>query len=207
VSRTRVLLLALFTLALQAGTAHAHPGHSHGPTENGLVAGLLHPLMGLDHLLAMVAIGLIAAQLSRPDNPGRQRQAVWLVPGAFLLSMIAGGLVGMNGSMLGGVEYGIAASIILLGSAIAWNRQAPLVVSLAGAGVFGFFHGHAHGAEMPSISQPALYALGFVLTTIGLHLTGVVSGRLALRTGLGATSLRVSGAAIAVAGICLVAFH
>lgn len=207
VSRIRVALLVLSTIILAASTAQAHPGHSHGSHESGLVAGLLHPLLGLDHLLAMVAVGLIAAQLSRTDNLLQPRRAVWLIPGAFLLSMIAGGVFGMQGAQVGGIEYGIAASIVVLGSVIAWNRQAPIVVCLTGAAIFGLFHGHAHGAEMPAISQPALYALGFVLTTTALHVAGVVGGRVALRTGAGATGLRLAGVAIAMAGIVLIAVH
>src|SRR4051812_40720179 len=93
VFRIRVALLVLLTITLAVTTAQAHPGHIHGDAESGLVAGLLHPLLGLDHLLAMLAVGLVAAQLSRSDDPRRQRHAVWMVPGVFLLSMTAGGLL------------------------------------------------------------------------------------------------------------------
>lgn len=190
----RTIAILLFVLVMMNGSiAVAHPhhqAHSHG---SGFDAGLLHPLLGLDHLLAMLTVGILAAKAG-----GR---AVWLIPSAFLLSMIAGGIAGMNGAPLWGPELGIAASVIVLGAIVAVGRNVPLSLLLIACCLFGFYHGHAHGAEMPSISQPALYATGFVLATAGLHLTGIAIGRFSVRSQWRQNVLRFGGAAIALAGV------
>jgi len=131
-------------------------------------------------------------------------RAIWGIPGSFLGFMIVGGLLGMSGWQLPAVEYGIAASIILLGLAVALNQKLTLVVPMLFAGIFGLFHGHAHGTEMPAIANPALYAVGFVTATAALHVAGVLIGKLAIHSVRGATSLRISGAAIACIGIWFV---
>lgn len=172
-------------------TAYGHPGHPEH--ESGLLAGLTHPLLGIDHLLAMVTVGLLAAQIG-----GR---ALWALPAAFVGSMLLGGICGVQGWSLPGVEYGIALSIVLFGLAVALNRKIALAAPLAFAGLFGVFHGHAHGVEMPQLANPVLYAVGFIAATIALHAIGVVGGRLAIRSAQGATALRFSGAAIALAGL------
>jgi urease accessory protein len=180
-------------LLMTGSTVFAHPqsfAHSHA---SGFDAGLYHPLLGIDHLLAMVAVGLLAARAG-----GR---AIWLVPGAFLACMVVGGIVGMSGAEFWGVETAIAVSVVLLGAALAASRNLPLGLMLAACGLFGFFHGHAHGAEMPAIAQPALYAAGFVLATAALHALGVAIGRFSIKTAARQSKLRFSGAAIAVAGL------
>jgi urease accessory protein len=188
------MTLVVFVLAVtKASIAYAHPQalvHTHF---SGFDAGLFHPILGLDHLLAMVTVGILAAQAGK--------RALWLVPGVFLARMVVGGIGGMSGMELWGPELGIAVSVIALGATVASGRSLPLALLVGACGLFGFFHGHAHGSEMPSIAQPALYAIGFVLATLGLHLVGIAIGRFLLQSPSRARVLRLSGAAIAIAGV------
>ena len=179
--------IALTALCLFAGTASAHTG-SH--TVTGFVSGLTHPLLGLDHLLAMVAIGLWAAQ-----QGGR---ALWAVPAAFVSAMGLGGELAWAGLSLPYVETGIAASVLVLGLLIATQRQWAVTVGMVIAAGFALFHGYAHGLEMPQTTSPALYALGFVLATLGLHGLGM-AGSL-----IGRRAVQVTGAGIAVTGLALI---
>ncbi|GHC61366.1 HupE/UreJ family protein [Neogemmobacter tilapiae] len=156
----KLILLAM----LLPTTALAHGGHVEG---SAFMAGLGHPVGGLDHVLAMVAVGLWAAVTG-----GR---AIWAMPVAFVLAMLAGGALGMAGLPMPGVEPMIVASIVLLGVAAALAFEPPLVLALAGIAVFGVAHGHAHGAEGPGAGM-GLYALGFALSTAGLHLAGLAAG-------------------------------
>lgn len=191
---TTLRLITFVVFASLSATAFGHPGHSHEvAVGGGLLAGLLHPLLGLDHLLAMVTVGLLSAQLG-----GRAR---WAIPGAFLASMLIGGLLGMQGFAFAGVEYGIAASLVVLGLAVAFRRSLHLAIPMAMAGIFGAFHGHAHGTEMPHIASPALYAAGFVVATLGLHLCGLGLGSLGQANKQGSLALRLAGAAVATAGL------
>lgn len=185
------LILAIGGIAVFSSVASAHPHHQH--SGSGWAEGLLHPLLGVDHLLAMVATGLLAAQFGRA--------ALWAIPASFVGSMVVGGICGMNGVPLPAVELGIALSIVLLGVALAINRKQPLAVPLAAVALFGFYHGHAHGTEVPSQATPLVYALGFVATTIALHALGVILGRWAVASTQGRLALRFSGAAIAGAGL------
>lgn len=189
----RMSWLILLLLTGTASPAFAHPGHS--VSGNGLVAGLLHPLLGWDHLLAMLTVGLLSAQLG-----GR---ALWAVPGTFVGSMIVGGIVGMLGWEMPALQSGIAASVLVMGVAVALDRRFTLAVPLSLAGLFGFVHGQAHGVEMPLIDNPALYAVGFVLATACLHAAGVHLGHTAQRSAQGTRGLRLSGGAIALAGCWL----
>lgn len=148
-----------------AGLARASDGV--GPA-GGLTAGLLHPVLGFDHLLAMVAVGLLSVQIG-----GR---AVWTVPAAFVLVMAAGGLLGMQGVALPEVEGGIALSVFALGLVIAIGAAPPVWLAMVFVGFFALFHGHAHGAEIPRLADPAAYVGGFMLATAMLHLTGVGIG-------------------------------
>ena len=179
-------IFALTAWCLFAGTASAHTG-SHGVT--GFVSGLSHPLLGLDHLLAMIAIGLWAAQ-----QGGRAR---WAVPAAFVGTMILGGVLAMSGLALPQVETGIAASVLVLGLLIATRRQWAVPAGMTIAAGFALFHGYAHGLEMPQAASPALYALGFVLTTAFLHGVGI-AGSL-----IGRHAMQVAGAAIAASGLVM----
>ncbi|PWC46578.1 urease accessory protein [Azospirillum sp. TSA6c] len=174
--------------------------HTFGAHDAGFAHGFLHPIGGWDHLLAMVAVGLWAAQ--------RGGAALWALPAAFVTAMIGGGLLGMTGIELPAVELGIAGSVIALGALIAAQSRLSLPVSLVLVSAFALFHGHAHGAEMPEAAQPLLYGLGFALATALLHGAGVgaaLSLRGVVRGGKGALALRGLGAAIGLGGVALVA--
>lgn len=184
--RSRVLLWALAAGAAAPAFAHESTGGA-----NGFLAGLLHPVSGLDHLLAMVSVGIWGAFLGRP--------LIWQLPVAFPLVMVLGGVLGIVGVSLPAVELGIALSVIVLGLAIALRWNAPMGVAVAIIAVFAVFHGHAHGAELPHAAAPHWYAAGFVLVTGLLHLAGIAVGLLTRLRG-GALALRVCGVAIALTG-------
>ncbi len=175
---------------LVAAPAAAHTGAAAGA---GLAHGFAHPLGGLDHLLAMVTVGVWAAQ--------RGGRAVWALPAAFVGMMLAGGSLGLSGVALPGVEGAVLASVIVLGAVVALAARPGLPLGLAIVGAFGLFHGQAHGAEMPAAAAPALYAAGFVAATALLHAAGV-GAALAARRGL---LLRAAGAAVAASGVVLAA--
>ncbi|WP_207099891.1 HupE/UreJ family protein [Paracoccus shandongensis] len=173
--------------ALLPQAALAHVGsHDQGQ----FLSGLAHPVGGTDHLLAMVALGLLAAQIG-----GR---AMGALPCAFVGSMIAGGLAGVAGLPFPGVEPMILASVIILGALVAMAARPPLALLVPGAAVFGFAHGWAHGAEGPAQGLAA-YAAGFALATLALHGAGIVAGK-ALNHG---ALLRALGGGTAVAGLAL----
>jgi urease accessory protein len=181
-----VLSLAAVLLASPA-LAHVQQGQVAG-----FVAGLLHPASGLDHVLAMVAVGLWGAQLGAP--------AIWLLPVTFPLVMACGGFLGLVGVPLPGVEIGIAASAILLGSMVAARARPPLWTAALAVGLFALFHGHAHGTELPAGQSGLLYSIGFVAATGGLHAFGIAIA-LVHRWPWGRAALRVAGLAIAGAGL------
>jgi urease accessory protein len=177
--------------ACAAGTAFAH---TQTGTAIGLLSGLKHPISGLDHVLAMVAVGIWGAQLGRP--------AIWVLPVAFPLVMSFGGVLGVRGVPLPGVELGVAASALALGVMIALAARPPLQVAAALVGAFAICHGYAHGVELPHAAQPLAYGVGFVLATGLLHATGIGIGVLQ-RWKEGGRVLRFAGACIAVAGVYL----
>ncbi|WP_421118950.1 HupE/UreJ family protein [Aquihabitans daechungensis] len=182
---------ALGAVVLVASPASAHVGNE----TLGFDSGFLHPLTGLDHLLAMVAVGVVAATW-------RRDRALWLAPAAFLLGMVTGGLVGMIGMPFPGAEVLIVASVILLGVAIAAavtdDRGAAWVLPVLAFA--GLAHGHAHGAEAPVSAHPVLYVIGFLLATACVHAAGVGVGSLVRDRRL----VRVSmGVATASAGVLL----
>jgi urease accessory protein len=183
--------IGLFWFLLAAPAAHAHPLIMHTA---GFVAGIAHPFLGLDHLLAMLAVGVWAAQLG-----GR---ALWAVPLSFLTLMALGGLAGANGVPLPLVQPGIGASVLVLGLLIASAARLPTALGMILVGVFALCHGHAHGAEMPAAASPWLYGLGFVAATAVLHAVGLGVG-VACRH-----SVRLPqfiGLALATAGLALLA--
>ena len=182
-------LPALLMLALLALPAWAHEQSGQAA---GFVSGLLHPLSGLDHVLAMVAVGLWGAQLGAP--------AIWLLPVTFPLVMAFGGFLGLLGVPLPGVEVGIAASAILLGAMVAAESRPPLWLAAALVAFFAVFHGHAHGTELPAGQSGLLYSGGFVVATGGLHASGIAIG-LIHRWRSGRIALRGAGAAVGVAGL------
>lgn len=188
------LLAALLVLAPGAAFAHVGAGDT-----SGFAHGFMHPVTGIDHVLAMVAIGVFAYQLG-----GR---ALWLVPGTFVLVMAAGGALGMAGIALPHVETGIALSVVVLGAIIALGVKAPVAIAMGIAGLFAIFHGHAHGAEMPSDVAGAEYAAGFMLGTALLHAAGIALGFLLGWVGerYSQTIVRVAGALVSIAGVGLLA--
>lgn len=183
----RISLLAL-ALSLVAIPAFAHTGHELG----GFTAGFVHPLGGLDHLLTMVSVGLWAGQLG-----GR---ATWLVPTAFVGTMVAGGALALSGVGLPMVEVGIGLSVLAIGALVALKVRVPVALGMGIAALFALFHGHAHGAEMPGASHPAAYAAGFILATAALHGLGIALS-LAIGRRIGALAVRIGGAGVAAAGL------
>lgn len=156
------------------------------------LSGLTHPVLGLDHFLAMVSVGIISAQIG-----GR---AIWTVPATFVLIMAFGGLLGWIDIGLSAIEMGIAFSVLALGTAIAMDKKLPIVAVMSAVGVFAIFHGYAHGAEMPLVARAATYALGFMTGTAMLHLMGVVIGDISQQYVRGKLLLRGAGVAIAGTG-------
>lgn len=162
----------------------------------GFMSGLSHPVLGFDHLLAMICVGILSAQMG-----GR---AIWLVPSTFMSVMLLGGVLGMQGIALFSVELGIAFSVFALGVALAADKRFPSGLAMMLVGFFAVFHGHAHGTEMPRLATPMLYALGFVAGTAGIHIAGVLIGLFSKKTQHGAPLLRYLGAGIAGLGFYLV---
>lgn len=179
---------AMLVLAF-ASPVLAHEGEG---AIGGLTSGFLHPLLGLDHLVAMVGVGLWGAFLRTP--------AIWLLPIAFPLVMAFGGVLGIAGVSLPAVESGIAFSAIAIGLCVALALRPPLWLAVLVVSAFAVFHGHAHGTELPSAANPLTYALGFVVATGLLHLCGVVLGMLSASTA-GQYAVRAGGAAIAAVGL------
>jgi urease accessory protein len=181
-----LVALSLAALASRA-LAHVETGQA-----TGFLAGLAHPVSGLDHVLAMVAVGLWGAQLGAP--------AIWLLPVTFPIVMALGGLLGLLGVPLPGVEVGIAASAILLGAAVMTERRLPLYAAAALVGFFAVFHGHAHGTELPPGQSGLLYSLGFVVATGCLHAVGIAIGAIH-RWPAGRIALRIAGGGVGLAGV------
>jgi len=179
-------------LVLTAPTlAQAHVGIGNA---SGFLNGLAHPVLGLDHLCAMLAVGLWAAQ--------RGGRAIWLVPVTFLAVMAAGGVLGVMAISTAYVETGIAASVLILGVLVAAAVRLPLVASVLIVGLFALLHGHAHGSEMPATASGVLYGLGFMATTAMLQLCGVGIGVLARRYDV-PQFVRYAGGAIAACGMMM----
>jgi urease accessory protein len=184
---TRTVRAAVL-LAL-AAAAFATPAAAHivKGEAGGFVSGFEHPISGLDHVLAMVAVGLWGAQLGRP--------AIWLLPVTFPMVMAVGGFLGLIGVPLPGSELAIALSGVALGAAVMLEARPPLSVAAIVVGVFGLFHGYAHGAELPPGQNALLYSLGFVLATGLLHACGITIG-LVHRWSTGRVLLRAAGLAV-----------
>jgi urease accessory protein len=184
------LAFPIAALLLVPTLAHAHPGHDG----TGFLHGFSHPLSGLDHLLAMLAVGLWAAQMG-----GRAR---WAVPATFVGVMALGGALGMAGLHLPMMESGIAASVLVLGLLVAASARLSLAAAMPLVAVFALFHGFAHGMEMPASASCFAYAAGFVLATAALHAAGIGLG-MGIQRVTSAPLVRFAGAAIAVVGMTL----
>ena len=187
--KTKGLFAAALLVA--TGSVFAHPGHEHASS---FMTGFSHPMGGLDHLLAMVAIGLWAASIG-----GR---ALWAVPVAFVMTMILGGGLAVAGMTVPFVEQGILLSVIVLGALVLFAKRLPTLVCAAIAGGFALFHGAAHGMEMPLNANGLQYALGFALATAGLHAVGLGFGQVMAKIGTPLVT-RISGSLIATAGLVL----
>ncbi len=197
------IILALSTILLATGSAFAHPGHAGGHDEASFAHGFMHPLGGLDHLLAMIAVGLLAWLVAERTG---SRRSLWLVPAAFVGMMAMAGLAAVQGFGLPLVELGIGLSIVAIGAAVALGATLPVAGAMALVGFFALFHGHAHGTEMPADSSALAYGLGFVAATALLHGAGVAAG-----FGVGSVSrtrgvlaARIGGGAMALAGVAIV---
>jgi urease accessory protein len=182
------LPLALAFAALSTSAfAHAQIGQA-----TGFLTGFLHPLTGLDHIIAMVAVGLWGAQLGAP--------AIWLLPVTFPMVMAFGGFLGLIGVPIPGVEIGIALSGVLLGAAVMTESRPPLYVAAALIAIFAICHGHAHGAELPPGTSGLTYSIGFVVATGLLHACGIGIGTVH-RWPYGRLALRALGGLISVGGV------
>jgi urease accessory protein len=177
----------LFILLCAASPALAHTGGVAG----GFLGGFAHPFLGIDHVVAMVAVGLWGAFLGAP--------AIWLLPIVFPLVMAFGGVLGIAGVPIPAVEAGIAASAVALGLMVALAARPPLWIAAVLVGGFAIFHGHAHGAELSAGTDATAYSLGFVVATGLLHLCGIAFGTLASWPA-GRIAVRTAGGAIALAG-------
>jgi len=178
----------LFTCFTLTDTAFAHEQQG---VPGGLVSGFLHPLTGLDHLAAMVAVGLWGAQLGAP--------AIWILPITFPLVMAVGGVLGVLGIALPMPEVVIALSALVLGGAVAARLRLPFAIAAVVVGIFAIFHGHAHGTELPQSANPLAYGVGFVVATGLLHLCGISIGTLS-RLPAGGRLIQGLGASIAALG-------
>lgn len=186
------VIWAILLALLIPNPALAHTAGGAG----GFMAGLTHPVLGFDHFLAMLSVGILSSQMG-----GR---AMWTVPATFVAVMAIGAFIGLEEVNLPGVEYGIALSVLVLGFALAMERKLPPIWAMVGVGFFAIFHGHAHGTEMPAIVKPAIYASGFLLGTTALHLAGVLVGFFANKTVRGTAILRYVGAGISGVGVHII---
>jgi urease accessory protein len=180
------LLIILTLLAAAPAFAHVQRGQAAG-----FFTGLSHPVSGMDHVLAMVAVGLWGAQLGAP--------AMWLLPVIFPMVMAVGGMLGLLGIPLPLVEIAIALSAVLLGIMVMTEARPPLALAAILVGFFAIFHGHAHGTELPAGQSGLLYSMGFVMATGCLHGVGIAIG-LIHRWPAGKIALRIAGAGVALGG-------
>jgi len=169
--------------------AEAHTGTG---LSGGFSSGFMHPILGWDHIIAMVAVGIWGAFLGS--------SAIWILPVTFPLVMAFGGAMGVASVPIPSVETGIAISAIALGAMVAFAARPPIWVAALIVGIFAIFHGYAHGAELPNAANPLAYSLGFVLSTGLLHLSGIALGLL-VRWPIGKIFIRIIGSIIALMGV------
>jgi urease accessory protein len=171
--------------------AFCHSSQSGG----GFLSGLSHPVLGIDHLLAMLSVGILSAQIGG--------KAIWTVPATFVIVMTLGGFIGIGSIALWFIEPSIALSVLVLGLAIAFDRKMPVVVIMLFVAFFAFAHGYAHGMEMPAVADPFIFSAGFVLGTTLIHLAGLGIGAIAGKNKVGIKALRLAGGIIAAMGVYL----
>lgn len=186
-------LLPFLAVMLFPFSAYAHEG-----VTGGFVAGISHPVLGLDHLLAMVAVGIISAQMGG--------KAIWTVPATFVLVMAVGGALGMMDIGLFAIETGIALSVVILGLTIACNAKLNAILIYIFVAIFAIFHGYAHGQEIPSLATSWAYVGGFMAGTAGLHILGVAIGHFVPKLPHGQTLLRYAGAMVAGMGLHIILY-
>lgn len=184
----KALVAGLLWLCLMP-LAAAHEGAG---VVGGFASGFSHPLGGLDHVAAMVAVGILGAFMGRP--------AIWVLPVVFPMVMAFGGALGLLGVPVPAIEPGIALSSIVLGGMIVLALNPPLPVVAVVVAAFAIFHGYAHGTELPQAANPLAYSLGFVISTGLLHLAGIAIGEL-IRWPTGKIVARTAGGLIALAGV------
>ncbi|PXX46842.1 HupE/UreJ family protein [Undibacterium pigrum] len=187
-------LRSLYVVAVLGSAMISLPAQAHDSvlhSMNALQDGFLHPFTGLDHLLAMLAIGIWAAQ--------QKHARAWLIPASFPLMMVVGGALALAGIALPGVEHGIAASVLVLGLLISFAVKLPVSAGVALVSVFAMVHGYAHGQEMPVNESAVLYGAGFVLATALIHAAGWFASNAAQKT-LTITLPRYAGVMITLAG-------
>lgn len=189
--RAAVTTFAIF-FVLAPAAALAHPGHDGA---GGLMYGFVHPVTGIDHVLAMIAVGVLAAQYG-----GR---ALWLVPMSFLVAMAAAGAIGMAGIPMQIAEAGIGLSIVVLGLMIAFQIKPPTLLATAVVGFFALFHGYAHGFEAPNGAAGLSFAAGFLIATALLLSAGVGLGLLLQRRALSRRLIQAGGGAMALIGLAV----
>ena len=186
-----IAILLVMMISLIPTTALAHEGGN--VPFGGFLSGLLHPVLGFDHLLAMLCVGILSAQIGG--------KAIWTVPATFVIFMAFGGILGIQNIGSLPAETGIALSLVLLGGVIAIERRLPIWVAMITVGFFGIFHGYAHGLEMPSTAEPLVFALGFLLGTAIIHIVGVVIGDISQHYARGKLILRIAGGLISIIGL------
>ena len=183
------IVVVICAVLMYSSIAHGHEG---GGIAGGFMSGFVHPIMGWDHVAAMVAVGLWGAFLGNP--------AIWILPVVFPLVMAFGGALGVMGIPIPSIETGIAVSAIVLGAMVALAVRPPLWIAAVLVGVFAIFHGHAHGTELPGAANPLAYSAGFVISTGMLHLSGIAFGLL-VRWPAGKVAVRAFGVIISLAGV------
>lgn len=183
--RLAILVFASLFLTLPVQAHELHPS-------GGFIAGFNHPVLGFDHMLAMLCVGLLSTQLG-----GR---AIWTIPTVFIIFMLTGGIIGLLSIPVPFVEIGIATSVLLLGLALAIDKKLPQLWVMAFVALFAIFHGHAHGVEMPQLATPAIYALGFICGTTAIHIVGVLLGMRMQHGDPEHRFIRTSGGVIALIG-------
>lgn len=185
------LIATIVIMLILPEVAYAHIVNGDG----GFMSGLSHPVLGWDHLLAMLSVGILSAQMGG--------KSIWKVPVTFVIIMLVGGGLGIKGFQIVAVELGIVLSVLVLGAAIASEKKLHPLFAMFFVGVFAIFHGHAHGTEMPHLAKPALYASGFIVGTASIHITGVLISFFFQNLKHGKQLLRFLGASIFSIGFYL----
>lgn len=188
INKTLINFILMLTPLLMMNAAHAHSSAE--------ASGWMHPLSGMDHLLAMLSVGAWSSQIGG--------KAIWIVPSAFVCFMFTGGLIGFEHIEIPGTEAGVSLSVVLLGLAISAKKVLPVYLAAAATALFGIFHGYAHGYEMPLMQNKATYTLGFLATTAMLHVVGAVGAHYLLKTARGDKLLRSLGVMSTLCGLYLV---